>query len=376
MHSVSTDRSSRRSFLRGAALGAAALSGFGALSPVTRAAAAPKVALSVDDIVSLTPVECARRSVVVQTAWEQLLASAGRLRDVAVRTAVLDILRNPDTKLDLSREAEIVRTLHAEGLLDAKSGSVFPENGQEGKAPQPTWSAPGSGYGSHHAYPGGLVVHVALNVLSAEKLLASYSDNNVCDLSATDAVGGELLHDLHKPWVFQWLADNSSRKERTLAATGEHHVLSVAESIRRGLPTSLVVAQACAHEHPGSSAGEAQVVGWLRAAAIIAGVDPVKAGLLAADGRTLPLPRRTEGFVVHLADHDWVISVPACQWTVKALAELAKRRWGVDAEKSPKEFNAIRNWVLANLTAMRLHAIRSSEGDEAFARDVTRVIKA
>ena len=102
----------------------------------------------------------------------------------------------------------------------------------------------------------------------------------------------------------------------------------------------------------------------------------MKAGLLAADGRTLPLPRRTEGFVVHLADHDWVISVPACQWTVKALAELAKRRWGVDAEKSPKEFNAIRNWVLANLTAMRLHAIRSSEGDEAFARDVARVIKA
>ena len=33
MHSVSTDRSSRRSFLRGAALGAAALSGGGFLLP-------------------------------------------------------------------------------------------------------------------------------------------------------------------------------------------------------------------------------------------------------------------------------------------------------------------------------------------------------
>ena len=38
-------------------------------------------------------------------------------------------------------------------------------------------------------------------------------------------------------------------------------------------------------------------------------------GLLEKDGKTLPMPRRIEGFVTHLADHDWVISVPAAQWT-------------------------------------------------------------
>ena len=107
--------------------------------------------------------------------------------------------------------------------------------------------------------------------------------------------------------------------------------------------------------------------------AIIAGVDPVKAGLIAADGKTLPLPRRIEGWVVHLADHDWVISVPACQWVVKALRNLAEKKWGVRDEKT---FNALRNYVLCNLTAMRLYGILSAQGEEAFAADVARVVKA
>ena len=213
----------------------------------------------------------------------------------------------------------------------------------------------------------------SLNVVSAESLVAAYNNIDGLKLDFDHAVGGEILHDLHKPWVFQWEADNACRKEEALAGTGEHHVLSIAESIKRGLPAEFVVAQACAHEHPGSASGEAQVVGWLRAAAIIAGVDPVKAGLIAADGKTLPLPRRIEGWVVHLADHDWVISVPACQWVVKALRNLAEKKWGVRDEKT---FNALRNYVLCNLTAMRLYGILSAQGEEAFAADVARVVKA
>ncbi|MDO5532231.1 hypothetical protein [Sutterella sp.] len=127
---------------------------------------------------------------------------------------------------------------------------------------------------------------------------------------------------------------------------------------------------------PIAAAAEAQVVGWIKCAAMIAGLDPVEKGFLAPDGKTLPLPRWSEGFVVHLADHDWVLSVPACQWTVEALKSLARDAWGIDAAKSPREFNAIRNYVLANLTAMRLHAIRSAEGDVAFAADVARIIRA
>ena len=31
-------------------------------------------------------------------------------------------------------------------------------------------------------------------------------------------LASQLLHDLHKPWVFQWQADGTCRKEEPLAA--------------------------------------------------------------------------------------------------------------------------------------------------------------
>ena len=36
-------------------------------------------------------------------------------------------------------------------------------------------------------------------------------------------IASQLLHDLHKPWVFQWQASGESRTEQKLAGTGEHH---------------------------------------------------------------------------------------------------------------------------------------------------------
>ena len=353
----------RRNFLTtAAALGTFTLFG---TAPIAHAAAAPKTARSIADVLSMSPVEVAQGSDVVQTAWKMILESAKKLQSAGRRAAVRKILEGD--------EDTIRAVLIEKGLLDAKRKKVFPEGGSAAASPQPFWSAPGSGFSSHHAYPGGLVTHTALNVLSAENLYKSYVDVNGLELSYDDAVGGEILHDLHKPWVFQWLESGECRKEETLAATGEHHVLSIAESMKRNLPATLVVAQACAHEHPASKEGEKLVVGWLEAAAVIAGRDPVASGYLAPDRKTIPLPRRMEGWVVHLADHDWVISSSACKWSVTALETLVREVYGV---KDAKTFNAVRNYVLANLTAMRLYGILSSRGRKAFADEVARVLKA
>lgn len=216
------------------------------------------------------------------------------------------------------------------------------------KSPQPFYTAPGSGWNSHHIYPGGLVTHTALNVASCKALYDNYVDMFGLKLDRDVVLASQLLHDLHKPWVFQWQADGTCRKEEPLAATGEHHVLSIAESLRRGLSPELCVAQACAHDHPGAAASEQLVVGWLKAAAIINGKDAVKAGLVEKDGKTLPMPRRMEGFVTHLADHDWVLSVPAAQWTVDALKQVAVRSYGIkEADLTKKPFNQFRNYVLS-----------------------------
>ena len=290
----------------------------------------------------------------------------------SLRSTVLAILDNPAPTIAKNNEKDILSRLQKENLIDTARKEVFPPVKNPEQSPQPFWSAPGSGYASHHAYPGGLVTHTALNVVSAQALVKNYMDVNGLTLDYDAAVGGEILHDLHKPWVFAWQDDHSCRKDQLLAATGEHHVLSIAESIARKVPAQVVVAQACAHEHPATPAGEKLVVGWIKAASIIAGVDPIKAGLLDKSGNTLPLPRRIEGWVVHLADHDFVISTSACRWTAAALEKLAKENYGLS---DVQQLNSFRNYVMANLTAMRLYGILSSQGKKAFANEVARVVK-
>ncbi|HIU85034.1 MAG TPA: metal-dependent phosphohydrolase [Candidatus Aphodousia gallistercoris] len=362
---------SRRNFLQGSTLLGISVAA-AAMTPIAAAAAAPKSCRTIKEVLSMSEVDMAKNSDVVQSAHKTIASAANKIKDTSLRKLILSILDNPAPTIAQGNEASILSALKNENLIAADAKSVFPRIRNKTQSPQPFWSAPGSGYGSHHAYPGGLATHTALNVVSAQALYENYCLINNLELDWDDAVGGEILHDLHKPWVFQWEKDRSCRVEKTLAGTGEHHVLSIAESIKRGVKPSLVVAQACAHEHPSSKQGEALVVGWLKAASIIAGVDPVKRGLLASNQETLPLPRRMEGYVVHLADHDWVISSSACQWSVQALKKLAQEQYNISDEAT---FNAFRNYVLSNLTAMRLYGILSSQGPKAFANDVARVIK-
>src|SRR5215831_10591302 len=104
--------------------------------------------------------------------------------------------------------------------------------------------------------------------------------------------------------VFQWNADGTEFAELNFGGTGTldafgspgdsrtggHHILSVAESMKRGLPPELVITQASAHSAP-TLGNEFKVVNWLRAAAIVARIDPVAKGYLAADGQgNLRLP--------------------------------------------------------------------------------------
>lgn len=374
---------SRRRLLGSSSAALAAAAPFGALLSSPAAAAVteatkssfehPLTQRTVAEMLAMSPVDMARESRLVSAAFRVLVDAAEHLRDEAVRNTVLAILNDPVPTVADTDEDKVLAALKAEGLIDADRAELFPTVTQKGRAEQPFWSAPGSGYASHHAYPGGLATHCALNVLSAVRLLENYDSVFDCDLDYDAAVGGELLHDLHKPWVFAWQPDGSSRVEKPLAKTGEHHVLSLAESMKRGLPARVVAAQAAAHDHPGTPAGEALVVGWIRAAALIAGVDPVERGFLAADGKTLPLPRRSEGFVVHLADHDFVLSGPACQWSLPALKKLAASTYGLTSDK---DFNSFRNYVFANLSAMRVWALLSNSGEAALAADVARILKA
>ena len=55
-----------------------------------------------------------------------------------------------------------------------------------------------------------------------------------------------------------------------------------------------------------------------------------------------------------------------------ALEKLAKENYGLS---DVQQLNSFRNYVMANLTAMRLYGILSSQGKKAFANEVARVVK-
>jgi hypothetical protein len=363
------------------ALGAAAgtMLAMDALLPGQALAQAKQVSL--DECLSMTPEGMARGSSRVMRSWEFLKKTVAAVKDPKARAATLAILDNPAptllSRMDARVRGEVAAELVAKGYLkDAEPETFLPPAKAADKTPQPFIATAGSGYQSHHPYPGGLVRHTVGNLKISLGIYETYQDVYGFTLDRDTVIVAQALHDLHKPWVFQWQQDGSTRTEKPMAGTGEHHVLGVAESIVRGLPAPMVVAQACAHNHPGTDKDEAEVVGWICAASILAGVDPVRAGLLDRGGKSLPLPRRMEGFVTHLGDHDFVLTMPAAQWTVAALRELAAARYGMgEDDLKGARFNALRNYAFSQASAEALYREYATKGPDGLASAVTALVR-
>ena len=287
-------------------------------------------------------IQIAKNSPLVNSAYNFILNQVDQLQGDSLRVQTYDAIANPDTcilhraNLTLARKQAIVQELLAAGLLNKNDDAtfpggllagVFPPVLKDGTAcpqlPQRFWSAPGSSFGSHHSYPGGLPVHESNNdtadINLAEEYRNVYGQSNDAGLATIKKsgilnptpesgspsvlyidqdiiLGAPLWHDWAKSIVFQWNADGTEFQELSIggngvtddygqpgnAETGGHHILSIAESMKRGFSPAFVITQACAHSAP-TSGNEFKVVNWLRAAAIIDGIDPVKKGFLTKD---------------------------------------------------------------------------------------------
>jgi hypothetical protein len=331
------------------------------------------------DIVDMSPEDMARASAKVMAAQDYIQKTVESIKDQALREKVKSILANPAptfmAKVDGKVRAEFYKELTAKGLLkDVAEQDFLPPLSSAAQSPQPFLSAPGSGWGSHHAYPGGVVTHTALNLMSTLGLYDGYIEAYGLTLDRDALIASQALHDLHKPWVFQWQADGSLRNEMPLAGTGEHHTYGVTEVIARGLPASVCVAQACAHEQPGGAKEEALVAGWIGTAGILTGTDPVKAGLLDS-AEKLPQPLHFEGFVTHLGDHDWVVSVPSAKCLYVQLKEIAATDYGLSAaDLAGRKFNSFRNYVLSQGMIETLYVLYATKGREALAKRVKEIV--
>lgn len=371
------EKISRRKFLQltaGAAIGAAMLN----VPGMTFAAGAKVKAANYNKLPDAVPL--AKDAELVQLSYKKIQDAVSSIKDSTLRSMTAEIINNPNPafmenyQLPGSKRA-LYNKLAAAGLLDTSKISaeqLLPP--YSGKLPQPFYSAPGSGYASHHAYPGGLATHTAANLCISEGIYNTYKDIFNSDISRDIIISAQALHDLAKPLVFQWQKDQASLPEYTIAATGAHHILSIAEVIYRGFPVEEIVAQACAHTIP-TGKDEQVVAGYLKAAAIIAGKDAVKLGLVNSDN-TIPTPHKQEGYIVSLGDHDFVLSSPACQKSVTILKQIAAKDYGMTkAELEGEHFNRFRNYIGAQYSMMYIDSLASTQnGMERIRQAVKNVI--
>ena len=371
------EKISRRKFLQltaGAAIGAAMLN----VPGMTFAAGAKVKAANYSKLPDA--VTLAANSELVQLSYQKIKDAVKTIQDPSLARMTMDIVNNPvptfmnNYQLPGSKRT-VYNKLVAAGLLDSSKTSL--ENFMppyNGSLPQPFYSAPGSGYASHHAYPGGLATHTAANLCISEGIYNTYTGLFNSDISHDIVIAAQALHDLAKPLVFQWNKDQSSLTEYQIAGTGAHHIFSIAEVIYRGFPVEEIVAQSCAHTIP-SGKDEQVVVGYLKAAAIIAGKDAEKLGLVTSKG-TIPTPHKQEGYITSLGDHDFVLSGPACQKSVAILKEIAAKDYGMSkADLEGEHFNRFRNYIGAQYSMMYIDSLASTKnGMERIRQAVKNVI--
>jgi len=218
-------------------------------------------------------------------------------------------------------------------------------------------------------------------------------------------VAAPLWHDWAKTVVFQWNADGSEFRELNFGGNGAtdaygaagnsktsaHHIIGVAESMKRGLSPAFVITQASAHAAP-TNGDEYKVVNWLRTAALLAQIDPVEKGYLYVDksGRLRLPPLRKLGsldltaatpsqtnllaeYTLHnLSDADFTYSIPGVT-SVQVVLQALAPQFGYDPAKTSVYNNQYRNPVLSYMTGERLMIIYSERGLEGVSTEVKKL---
>ena len=238
-------QSDRRRFLQLSTASVAAIGIAGIASEAAQAAPAGNAAapITLDQCRRMSPAEMAQRSAMVKNGYAYLHKSCKLISDSGYRDLARACLDDPTPKImtlfPSNTEKEAVKQeLVAAGYLKPETTyeQFLPPCAGPDRVVQPFAVAPGSGWKSHHAYPGGLVTHIAVFLKSALGLFDAYQDIYGYRMNRDLIVTVAMFHDVQKPWVLQWKDDDSIVAESQIAGTGSHHVLAIADAIYRELP--------------------------------------------------------------------------------------------------------------------------------------------
>lgn len=106
--------------------------------------------------------------------------------------------------------------------------------------------APGSCH-AHHTYPGGLIVHTALNLRAIKRLQKAF---RISKKEYDTLVAAHVIHDLLKAGLLPWRRGGTPVVEPRLFGTGAHHILILACLLLLEAPDALLKAVASIHAHP------------------------------------------------------------------------------------------------------------------------------
>ena len=320
----------------------------------------------------------AKSSKIIMSSFMEMMAMVRSMQSAALRHDLFVLLEDPVPKYavrlrDTSAREALRQSLLQAGFIERIDAidAFLPNSANDfSSALQPFISTAGSAQDSHHAYPGGLVVHELFNARSAIALAQNYDHQYFggrTTINRDVVIAAALYHDVMKTVVFQWNDDGRLSVEPNVAGTGAHHILSAAEAIARGHDARFVTVVLSAHAAP-SLGDELKVVAWARAAAMVAGVDPVDFGLIKRKGDAFELAAvpPIEAFISNLSDHDYVLSV-------HAVHEVAPRVDALIAAAGITENQRLwhRNALLANATAIGLYQTLAT-GEKAFRARVER----
>lgn len=326
------------------------------------------------------PLEMAAGSPLVAGSYSFLLESANEITDSLLRDQVLQVLENPAPSFMQQAQDPAGAAVLWDKVADRadKQASsledLFAPCFDPAVAPQPFWSAPGSNYARHHAYPGGLAVHTAMNLKVSLALTRSYYDIYRCRASRNIIIAAQILHDSQKPWVLQWDTDGSCRQQKSIAGERVHHVAGLAEAIYRGFPREVVLAQACAHIYPGNENNDRKLAYWLETACLLANADPADYGVL--DHELAGGLSGLEPFISYMGDSNWILSLQAAVTTVAALKQYALTELAMsEAELATHSFHSLRNYIFSMCTMIKLYEVLSGTGYDGFCAAVREIVR-
>ena len=346
-----------------------------------------------DAIVAMTSEAMARASHLVMAAYDELLQVAASLEEPGYRRMMTECLVAPKvTFLEMYPGADDRRKLFDEMV---RLGFFNPEDDPDyvwpagHLSPQTYLTAPSSHNDFYAAHPGGLAMVVAYNIRMADAYTVNYRQMYGLPINRDCPAAALCIHEYPKVWLYQWLDDGSWLEEpRTVYDDTWHaHCIYVtAELMYRRFDSRLVMAMAAAHQLGLLDAsmdgrkvianwiGEGRVAHFIKAASVMAQVDPVDYGLLERRGGEMVLaPQPAEQWVTHLADMNWPYTMGAAHLrTWPMLQEIARRDFGMsERDLGGRPFNQLKNYVWSQLGQITLYEVLVREGFEA-ARGVVR----